>query len=64
MVKGLDDVETLQQKSEELKETTKDYKKNAHDLEVLTFWQHFKLWILLIGIIVLIIIVIIIAVSN
>ena len=34
MVEGLEDVESLQQKSEELKETTKDYKKYALDLEV------------------------------
>jgi vesicle-associated membrane protein 4 len=64
MVEGLEDVESLQQKSEELKETTKDYKKNAHDLEIITFWQHFKLWIILIGIILLIIIVIVLVFSN
>jgi len=64
MVEGLEDVDALHEKSEKLKETTKDYKNNAHDLEVLTFWQHFKLWILLIGIILIIIIAIVIAVTN
>ena len=59
MVESVDNVNELQDKSEALKLETDDYKKNANEVRKITWWQNFKLWIIL-GILVIILIIIII----
>ena len=59
MVESVDDVNELQNKSEQLKLETQDYKQNANEIRRITWWQNFKLWIIL-GLVVLILIIIII----
>ena len=54
MVKGVEDVEKLQEKSNELKDASKDYKNNAEEVRKITCWQNCKLWIILIVIILII----------
>ena len=63
MVESVDDVNELQNKSEALKLETDDYKKNSVEVRKITWWQNFKLWIIL-GIIVLILIIIIVIVVT
>jgi hypothetical protein len=63
MVESVDDVNDLQNKSEALKMETDDYKKNAVEVRKLTWWQNFKLWIIL-GLVVLILIIIIIIIVT
>ena len=52
MVNSLEDVEDLQNKSEQLKLESQDYKKNSVELRKLAWWQNCKLWIIIIAIIV------------
>ena len=52
MVNSLEDVEDLQNKSEQLKLESQDYKKNSVELRKLAWWQNCKLWIIIISIIV------------
>ena len=47
MVKSVEDVEDLQNKSEQLKLEAQDYKKNSIELRKLAWWQNFKLWIII-----------------
>jgi len=54
MVEGVEDVEKLQEKSNELKDASKDYKNNAEEVRKITCWQNCKLWIILIIIILII----------
>ena len=54
MVEGVEDVEKLQEKSNELKDASKDYKNNAEEVRKITCWQNCKLWIILIVIILII----------
>ena len=63
MVESVDNVNELQDKSEALKLETDDYKKNAIEVRRITWWQNFKLWIIL-GIVVLILIIIIIIIVT
>ena len=63
MVESVDDVNDLQNKSEALKMETDDYKKNAVEARKITWWQNFKLWIIL-GLLVLILIIIIILIVT
>ena len=59
MVESVEDVNDLEKKSEALKLETNDYKKNSIEVRKITWWQNFKLWIIL-GLVVLILIIIII----
>jgi hypothetical protein len=63
MVESVDDVNELQNKSEQLKLETQDYKQNANEIRSITWWQNFKLWIIL-GLVVLILIIIIIIIVT
>lgn len=54
MVEGVEDVEKLQEKSNELKDASKDYKNNAEEVRKITCWQNCKLWIILIVLILII----------
>ena len=62
MVQSLDDVNDLQNKSEQLKLESEDYKKNAKELKNITWWQNVKLWIIII-VLVLIVVGIIVGVA-
>ena len=59
MVESVDDVKDLQNKSEQLKLESQDYKDNSVTLRKITWWQNFKLWIILIGVILVIVLIII-----
>ena len=63
MVESVDDVNTLQNKSEALRLESNDYKKNAVEIRKITWWQNFKLWIILGGIVLILLIIIIIIVT-
>jgi len=55
MVESVESVENLQNKSEQLKLESEDYKKNSVELRKITWWQNFKLWIIIIGVILIIV---------
>ena len=63
MVESVDNVNTLQNKSEALRLESNDYKKNSVEVRRITWWQNFKLWIIL-GCIVLILLIIIILIVT
>ena len=63
MVESVDDVNTLQNKSEALRLESNDYKKNSVEIRRITWWQNFKLWIILGGIVLILLIIIIIIVT-
>ena len=62
MVKSVEDVEDLQNKSEQLKLESQDYKKNSVELRKITWWQNFKLWLIIGGIVLLLVAIILIIV--
>ena len=64
MVESVDNVNELQDKSEALKLETDDYKKNAIEVRRITWWQNFKLWIILAGLVLILILIIIICVAT
>ena len=64
MVESVDNVNELQDKSEALKLETDDYKKNAIEVRKITWWQNFKLWIILAGLVLILILIIIICVAT
>ena len=64
MVESVDNVNELQDKSEALKLETDDYKKNAIEVRRITWWQNFKLWIILAGLVLLLILIIVICVAT
>ena len=59
MVENVEDVNDLQNKSEALKMETSDYKKNAVEIKQITWWQNFKLWLIIGGVVLLLILLII-----
>ena len=59
MVENVDDVNQLQEKSEALRFESIEYKQNSYDIRRFTFWQNFKLWIILGGVILLLVIILI-----
>ena len=63
MVESVEDVNDLEKKSEALKLETNEYKKNSVEVRKITWWQNFKLWIIL-GLVVLILIIIIILIVT
>ena len=62
MVESVDNVNELQNKSEQLKLETDDYKKNSVEIRKITWWQNCKLWVIIIGIVLLIILIIVLIV--
>ena len=59
MVESVEDVNDLQNKSEALKMETSDYQKNAVEIKRITWWQNFKLWLILGGVVLILILLII-----
>ncbi len=59
MVQSVDDTNKLQEKTDALKFETENYKESSVEVRKITWWQNFKLWIIL-GIVVLILLLIII----
>ena len=59
MVESVEDVNDLQNKSAQLKMETSDYQKNAVEIKKITWWQNFRLWIILGGALLLLILIII-----
>ena len=55
MVESVENVNDLQNKSEQLKLESQDYKKNAVELRKITWWQNFKLWLIIIGVVLVLI---------
>ena len=64
MVENVEDVEKLQEKSNELKEASHDYKSNSDEIRKITWWQNFKLWIILILVVLIFIGIILFIVLN
>ena len=62
MVESVDNVNELQNKSEQLKLETEDYKKNSVEIRKITWWQNCKLWAIIIGIVLLIVLIIVLVV--
>ena len=54
MVQNVEDVEKLEQRSNELKDASKEYQNNAKEIERVTWWQNFKLWIIIIVIVLVV----------
>ena len=59
MVESVDDVNQLQEKSAALKLESNEYKQNSVEVRRLTWWQNFKMWIILGGVVLLLIIILI-----
>ena len=59
MVESVDDVNELQSKSQALKLESTEYKQNSVEIRKLTWWQNFKMWIILGGVVLLLILIII-----
>ena len=55
MVENVEDVQKLEEKSNLLKDASKEYEKNADEIKKITCWQNIKLWIILIVIILAIV---------
>lgn len=64
MVQSVDDVNKLQEKSNNLRLESEDYKNNAKELKKITWWQNCKLWLILAGIVLIIIIIVVIIVAT
>ena len=47
MVQNVEDVEKLQQKSNELKDASQEYQNNANEIRKITCWENVKLWIII-----------------
>ena len=62
MVESVDNVNELQNKSEQLKLETEDYKKTSVEIRKLTWWQNCKLWVIIIGIVLLLVLIIVLIV--
>jgi hypothetical protein len=59
MVESVDDVNQLQEKSAALKFESTEYKQNSVEVRRLTWWQNFKMWIILGGVVLLLLIILI-----
>ena len=62
MVKSVEDVEDLQNKSEQLKLEAQDYKQNSIELRKLAWWQNCKLWLIIGGVVLLVVAIVLIIV--
>ena len=54
MVQNIEDIEKLNQKANELKEATEQYKNTSEEVKRIACWKNWKLWIILIIIILVI----------
>ena len=63
MVENVDDVKELEDKSAALRGSTEEYRKNSVVIRKLTWWQNFKLWVILAMIVLILIGVIIFVVT-
>ena len=63
MVENVDDVQELQGKSDALRNSTAEYQKNAVEIKQITWWQNFKLWLILAGVILILILLIVLIAS-
>lgn len=59
MVSSIADVKDLENKSDALKNLTEDYKKTSVEVRKVTWWQNFKMWIILGAVVLLLILIII-----
>ena len=62
MVESVENVNDLQNKSEQLKLESEDYKKTSVEIRKLTWWQNCKLWVIIIGIVLLLVLIIVLIV--
>lgn len=58
-MENMEDVKDLESKSSTLKFNANEYKKNSDELRTITFWQNFKLWIILAVVIIILVLVIV-----
>ena len=63
MVENVDDVNELQNKSEALRSSTAEYQKNSVEVRKITWWQNFKLWIILAAVVLVLLLLIILIAS-
>ena len=63
MVENVDDVQELQGKSDALRSSTAEYQRNAKEIKTITWWQNFKLWLILAGVILILILLIVLIAS-
>ena len=62
MVESVDNVNELQNKSEQLKLESQNYKDSSVEIRKLTWWQNCKLWVIIIGIVLLLVLIIVLIV--
>ena len=63
MVESVDDVKELENKSAALRDSTEEYKQNNVEIRRITWWQNFKLWLILAMVVLILIGVIIFIVT-
>ena len=59
MVESVENVNDLQNKSEQLKLESEDYKKTSVEIRKVTWWQNCKLWAIIAGIVILLVLIIV-----
>ena len=64
IIENVDDIEVLEGKSKELRIAGEDYMNSANEIRKVTIWQNFKLWIILISVILFIFIIILCSIFN
>ena len=64
IVENVDNIEVLEEKSKELQIASEDYMNSANEIRKVTIWQNFKLWIILISVILFIFIIILCSIFN
>ena len=62
MVESVENVNDLQNKSEQLKLESEDYKKTSVEIRKLTWWQNCKLWAIIAGIVILLVLIIVLVI--
>ena len=55
MVENVEDVEKLEMKANLLKDASQEYNNNAQEVRRITCWQNFKLWIILILVVLIVV---------
>ena len=64
IVENVDNIEVLEEKSKELQIVSEDYMNSANEIRKVTIWQNFKIWIILISVILFIFIIILYSIFN
>ena len=62
MVESVENVNDLQNKSEQLKLESEDYKKTSVEIRKVTWWQNCKLWAIIAGIVILLVLIIVLVI--